>query len=161
VIEREDYTEITNSLNPFSLFNTSLEMMPLFAIKRFWPMRHNLHIANASCRLKLSQLILFGPREETTECSQPPVDRRWSRRWVLFLEKLAVGTNICRGDLIDAKFADRLGVPGDKMGEVRKIGVCCVPAGIFGMKILLECFKDLWKINSIGYHGISSFCEKK
>jgi hypothetical protein len=101
-------------------------------------------------------VILVGPTEKTTECSQPPVDGRRSSWRKLFLKKFSVGANIRRSNLIDVKFADRLGVPGDKMGEIRKIGACCVPASIFGMKMLLEYFKDLWKINSIGYHGISS-----
>ena len=161
MIEQKENTAISYPLYPFGLLDTALETMPLFAVKRFRSMSYTLHIANAFCGLKLSQAILFGPCEETTKCSQPPVDRRRSSWRDLFLEKLTIGTNIRRSNLIDVKFADRLGVPGDKMGEIRKIGACCVPAGIFGMKMLLECFEDLWKINSIGISWNFLLLQKK
>src|SRR6266699_1753826 len=109
VIEHEENTAIPYALYPFGLLDTALETMPLLTVKRFRSIGYNFHIANAFRRLDRGQVILVGPTEKTTECSQPPVDGRWSSWRKLFLEKLTIGTNIRRGDLIDLKYPDLLG----------------------------------------------------
>jgi hypothetical protein len=114
--------------------------MPFFAIQRFRPIGCHFHVANAFRRLGLGQVILFGPTEEATECSQSPVNGCWSGWRGLRLEILAILAYTDWCDFTDSERLKIFDVPGDKMANVRQIGARCVATGIVGMKGLFECF---------------------
>src|SRR5438552_691760 len=72
---------------PFGLLDTSLETMLLFTVQRFWPIGRDFHVADTFRWLGPGEAVLFGPTEETAECSKSSIDgRRSSWRDVFLLE---------------------------------------------------------------------------
>jgi hypothetical protein len=75
----------------------------------------------------------------------------------LLLENLAIDTNIGWGDFTENKRLKVSDIPRYKMANIRQIGICCIATGVFGRKVLLECFKERWKISvGMSHDGVSS-----
>jgi hypothetical protein len=82
-------------------------------------MINGFNVANTFGWLILGKPVRFRPGKETAECSQPPIDCRWRKRWNLFLKILSIVTDIPWHGCSNIERFKGLAVPVEKMGKIR------------------------------------------